>query len=74
MFIQIKLDEMVHLTERAFCNHNYYSYGNSDVVLYQYCDEEYDTYDYYLIQHGVKVFLGSASHDEEDISFLYQYT
>ena len=76
MEIKIELSEMKHLKEKSFYNHNYYSHGNSGLELLQICDEQYETYDYYLINtEGDKVLLGSSQEPcEETISFMIQYT
>ena len=74
MTININVNEMTHLPDESWYNHNYYSYGNDGVKLLQKCDEESNTYYYYLIQDGAEVFLGSASHDEEEIDLMYKYT
>ncbi len=74
MEIKINLKEMKHLKEESHYNYNVYSYGNVGLKLLQTCDEEFDTYDYYLMEGVYKIFLGSASHDEEYIHFMYMYT
>ena len=75
MTIKIKLSEMKHLKEKSCYNNNYYAFGNAGVELFQHCDEEYNTYDYYLIDGESKILLGSADgSDEEEIDFMYQYT
>jgi len=74
MTININVNEMTHLPALSGYNHNLYSYGNDGVKLLQKCDEESNTYDYYLLQDDAKVFLGSASHNEEEIDLMYRYT
>ena len=76
MDIKIDLSKMNHLKEKSFYNYNYYSYGNSGVELLQVCDEQFGTYDYYLIgDDESKVLLGSSQEPcEEVIDFMTQYT
>ena len=75
MIITIDLSKMTHLKEKSFYNYNFYAFGNCYMQLLQVLDEEYNTCDYYLIEDGNKVFLGSADGDtEEEINFMYKYT
>jgi|13_taG_2_1085334.scaffolds.fasta_scaffold335945_1 hypothetical protein len=73
---KIDLSKMNHLKEESVYNRNLYSYGNMGVKLLQVCDEEYNTYDYYLVDGENKVFLGSSDGncDEEEVSLMYMYT
>ena len=75
MRITINISLMSHNKEKSFYNNNYYSYGNMGIELLQHCQEEYDTYDYYLVEGDKKIFLGSADDsDEFEIDFLRMYT
>jgi hypothetical protein len=75
MTIKLNLSEMVHMTEVSHYNFNFYSFGNMGIKLLQICNEDYNTCDYYLIDHDQQVFLGSADGDtEEDIEFMFKYT
>lgn len=74
MKIKINISEMTHLKEKSHYNYNYYKHGNMGLELLQICDEQYETYDYYLIDGENKVFLGSAQYDENEIDFMVQYT
>jgi len=74
MKIKIDISEMKHLKEKSHYNYNFYTHGNMGLELLQICDEEYETYDYYLIEGESKVFLGSAQYDENEIEFMYKFT
>ena len=75
MTIKIDIAKMKHLKEKSCYNNNYYSFGNAGIELLQKCNEEYETYDYYLIDGDKKVLLGSADgYAEEEIEFMFRYT
>jgi hypothetical protein len=78
--MNININELVHLPEKSFYNNNYYKgkKSNTDTELFIHCDEEYNTYDFYLCKGENKIFLGSSQNfkltDDYVISFGEQYT
>ena len=73
MQIKIDLSKFKHLEKESWYNHNYYELNR--FKLLQVFDEEYGTFDYFLIDGENKCFLGSAEDiDGETIEFLRQYT
>ena len=72
--INIKVEEMEHIKDESHYNYNFYRCGNMGVKLLQICNEEYDDYDYYLVEGDKKIFLGSADHFKDEIFFLHKWT
>lgn len=73
--MRVDISKMKHLKDKSHYNYNFYTSGNMGIELLQICHEEYNTYDYYLIDGDNKVFLGSAEEsDEQEINFMYKYT
>lgn len=74
MELVLDFDKLEVIKEESYYNNTYYRYGKKGLKLYQKCDEEYNTYDYYLIEGESKVFLGSADSDPSIIDFMIMYT
>jgi hypothetical protein len=75
--IEFKIDisKMTHLKDKSHYNLNYYTHGNCGLELLQKCNEEYGTCDYYLIDRGKKIFIGSSEGTEDElINFMNMYT
>lgn len=74
MDIKINLSEMKHLKEKSHYNYNFYSHGNMGIELLQICDEQDETFEYYLVDGESKVLLGSAQYNETVVDFMVRYT
>lgn len=53
-----------HIKEGSVYNHNYYKYIKKDsclpTIIYEVCDENYETYEFFLKEGDNLVFLGSS--------------
>ena len=81
MKIQLPASEFVHLDNISTYNHNYFSSknGNMGITLLEICHEDYDFFEYSLVDREKVIFLGCSDKSISDsdileIDFLYYYT
>ena len=68
MKITFKKSDYVHLPEKSQYNHNYYQHKQLKFEIYEECDENYESFDFYLVENGKNVYLG---HDYDSIDADY---
>lgn len=67
MKLIIEPHELIHIPEKSGYNCNYYRHKNG-AIIYEYCDECYNVYEYYLVSEDfrTKTFIGSIEGDRDD--------
>lgn len=58
MTIKIDTNQMTHLKEKSGYNRNYYQCGNTDSEILEICDEDYNSYQYFIVEGDKKTLLG----------------
>lgn len=72
--------EFEHLPTHSTYNNNHYKHLKNNYWIYEECNEDYNTYTFYLIENEERIFLGCSNHgfDDKDgnieIDFKTQYT
>lgn len=79
MELKLYSNDFEHIKGMSNYNHNYYENKDDHTLIYEHCDENYDTYEYYLIDGENKVFLGSSREalgysETVNIDFRMKYT
>lgn len=60
MKITLKKSDFEHLPEKSKYNFNTYKHKELNYEIYEECDENYNSFDFYLIEEGRQIFLGSG--------------
>lgn len=80
MNLILNQNEFDHLKEVSLYNFNQYKHREHGYIILEECDENYDTYSFFLLENGNKIFLGDSdggfAHGETTIKidFKKQYT
>ena len=81
MKIQLLPSEFIHVDDSSTYNHNHYQSkdGNMYIMVLEICNEDYDFFEYYLVDNCKEVFLGCSKNSLSnekivEVDFLYYYT
>lgn len=59
MKITFKKSDFIHLPQKSGYHNNFYQHKELMYEIYEECDENYESFDFYLIEQGLKIYLGS---------------
>jgi len=60
--------EFVHLTEKSSYNHNYYKNTKRNYEIFEECEEDYNSYSFFVVEGKSEVFIGCTQESiSEDI-------
>lgn len=60
MDLLIDASEFEHIKEMSVYNNNYYRHKKNGYVIYEKCHEDFNYYDFYLIENRKNIFLGRS--------------
>ena len=66
--------KMNHLKGESSYNRNIFSYGNSGMKILEICHEDYNFYEYKIIDEDNEVLLGCSEEQFKDIELLTYFT
>lgn len=77
MEIRLRPKDFKHLKEKSAYNNNYYEYigkeANTKFSILEKCHENYDFYEYTLIENEDEVFLGCSRDSFEDAEVIVDF-
>jgi hypothetical protein len=80
MKLILNKSEFEHLTVHSTYNNNHYRHLKNNYWIFEQCDEDYNTYCFYLIENEERIFLGCSNNGFDgndgniEIDFKTQYT
>lgn len=79
MELKLNSKEFEHIDELSTYNNNYYSHLKRDCTILEICHEDYNSYEFWLIENEGRIFLGCSNHGFGDadnfvIDFKQEYT
>ena len=80
MKLILNKSEFEHKVDRSFYNNNIYQNTKNKYLILEVCDEDYNTYTFYLLEPEGRIFLGCANSgfgcfpSNIEIDFKTQYT
>lgn len=81
MKIQLLPSDFAHLDNRSTYNHNFFAAknGNMSIIILEVCHEDYDFFEYRLVDGEKQIFMGCSENSLSDneiveVDFLYYYT
>ena len=66
MILTIESGNYEYLKDKSTYNHNYYKVKKGKAEIYEICHEDYDFYEYYLIENEQTIFLGCSNDCMQD--------
>jgi len=58
--------EFVHAKDKSSYNNNYYKNTKRNYEIFEECDEQYETYNFYLVRGESRIYLGYADESIDD--------
>jgi len=80
MKLILNKSEFEHLAVWSTYNNNNYRHLKNNYWIFEQCDEDYNTYSFYLIENEERIFLGCSQNGFDknegniEIDFKIQYT
>lgn len=80
MKLILNKSEFEYIPKGSVYNNNYYQHKKLGYCIYERCDEDYNTYSFYLIENEEMIFLGCSQNGFDknegniEIDFKTQYT
>lgn len=78
MELILKPSDFSHLSAISSYNNNYYKHKKIGYVIFEKCNEEYNFYEFYLVENDHNIFMGGSSKGFNDtiisMEFKQQWT